>query len=278
MGRKLRKPVRLVLVVSDLHCGSTVGLCPPDYATFDGSTYGLNPVQEWLWKHWQTMTGPWLDDIRQGEPFALVVNGDATEGIHHKNMQVVHADPGVHAKIAIHCLKPIAAKAAATYMVRGTECHVGFTGETNIGAAIGAEYHPDTGERSAFEWDLRVNGTLCSFKHHISASSRIALYATQLSIALAEEQTTAARAGHSIPKVVCRAHRHTHGLYTDDDGLILTTPAWQLKTTYGHKVVPAAKPACGGCLLDFRNAEPGGLPTVHTFKRTIKAAKEAVHG
>lgn len=51
MGRKLRKPVRLVLVIGDLHCGSTVGLCPPGMGTFDGSTHGLNPIQEWIWEH-----------------------------------------------------------------------------------------------------------------------------------------------------------------------------------------------------------------------------------
>jgi hypothetical protein len=278
MGRKLRKPIRLAFVVGDIHCGSQVGLCPPDYATFDGSTYGLNPIQEWMWPHWKDMTGPWLRKMTGGEPFLFVVNGDSTEGIHHKNMQVVHADPGVHAKIAIDCLKPVAALAAATYMVRGTECHVGFTGESNIGSAIGAERNEDSGERSSFEWYVRINGTLCSFKHHISASARIGLYATQLGVAIAEEQACAARAGHPIPKVICRAHRHTLGVYHDADAMCITTPPWQLKTTYGHAVVPAPRPHVGGVLLDFRDKEPGDLPTVHCFKRTVKPAKEAVHG
>lgn len=267
----------MILVVSDLHCGSTVGLCPPDYATFDGAVYGLNRIQQWIWANWQAMQDEWLPSIVGSDPFALVVNGDATEGIHHKTVQVVHADPGVHAKIAIHCLEPLAARASQTFMVRGTEAHVGHTTEANIGARLNAVKHPESGEHSAFAWNIRVNGTLCSFKHHIGTSSRLALYATQLSVTLAEEQTAAARHGHEVPTVVVRSHRHTYGMYTDGHGMVITTPAWQTLTSFGHKVVPAAVPSVGAVLLDFRNTR-SGLPVVHSFIRSVSPAKEFACG
>lgn len=269
--------LRVVLVVSDLHCGSTVGLCPPDYATFDGATFGLNRIQRWIWDHWTAMQDDWLPRVIGDDPFALVVNGDATEGIHHKTVQVVHADPGVHAKIAIHCLEPLAAKAAAVYMVRGTEAHVGHTAEANIGARLGSVKHPENGEHSAFAWHLNINGTGCVFRHHIGTSSRLALYATQLSVTLAEEQTAAARHGHSVPKVVVRSHRHTFGHYTDGHASVVTTPAWQALTSFGHKVVPAAVPTVGAVLLDFRNSPPGGLPVVIPYLATIQSPVGATH-
>ena len=54
MAKKLSRP-RLLVVVSDLHCGSNVGLMPPDSEIIGGNTigFGSNHHQRWLWECWQ---------------------------------------------------------------------------------------------------------------------------------------------------------------------------------------------------------------------------------
>jgi hypothetical protein len=252
----------LIVVVGDLHCGSVVGLCPPDFITQDGSSYGLNRTQQWIWECWCHFTEDWLPAVVGDRAFSLVFTGDLTEGTHHSNgREVVHGDPGVHAKIALEVLEPLAEKATRTYVVRGTDCHVG-SAEARIGERLGAVVDPETGEASAHHWLIEAGGVRLSFQHHIGTTSRIALAATGLSIALAEEQAQCARAGVPVPQVVCRAHRHVYGTYSDDRALIVAGPSWQAKTIHAHKVVPASGVAIGAYVLDFAGTLPGGLPVV----------------
>lgn len=252
----------MIVEIGDTHCGSVVGLCPPDFITQDGSSYDLNPTQRWIWDCWTHFNDHWLPAILRRRPFILMLKGDLTEGIHHHNgREVVHADPYVHAKIARYCLEPLARKASKVYVVRGTDCHVG-TAEAALGERLGAAVCPTTKEHSSFHWELSLNGTLCSFQHHIGTTSRLGLEATQLSIQLAEEQAQAARVGAPIPQVVSRAHRHVFGCFTDGLGLCVAGASWQCKTIHGHKVVPSSRTMIGAHILDFDAVPPGGLPTV----------------
>lgn len=263
-------PVPPVIVeVGDTHCGSVTGLCPPDFATADGSSYEFNPLQSWIWECWTHFNKVWLPAILRKRPYILVLKGDLTEGIHHHNgREVIHADPAVHAKAALTALLPLASRAAKVYVVRGTDCHVG-SAEAALGERLGATPDPVTKEHSSFHWRLNVHRTLCSFQHHMGTTSRLSLEGTQLTIQLAEEQAQAARAGHPIPRVVSRAHRHIFGTYTDSLGLFVAGASWQLKTVHAHKVVPSSRSMIGAHVLDFDAVPPGHLPTVRPCIYTL---------
>jgi len=250
----------VLIVVGDIHCGSTFALCPPDFATYDGHSFGLSRTQQWIWECWRHFCDSWVPHVTRGRPYALVLMGDLVEGAHHRNgPEIFHADPGVHAKAAVHCLLPLAEGAERVFVVRGTECHVG-SAEAGIGERLGAEVDPATGEHSAFWWRLEHNGTLMVFRHHIGTTARASLEATQLSIVLAEEQVQAARVGAPVPKVVCRAHRHVMGDWSDGNGLVVVGPSWQVHTSHAHKVVPSARTQIGAYALDFDGVPAGGLP------------------
>lgn len=255
------KPIQALLVISDIHCGSTVGLCPPMCPLLDDGGWILNPIQDDIWDRWCAFK-TWALTHLAGVRWGFVVNGDSIEGNHHGSRQIVHADPGVHARIAVEVLRPLAAKAHAVYITKGTEAHVGHSAENGIGEALNAVKHPDTGQRAAHHWLIRVNGCLCSFKHHIGTSGRKALYATQFSMQLAEERMVAVDSGKSPPSVVVRSHRHTYGCYENSGGLLITTPAWQALTSFGWKVVPSAVPEYGGVILDWRKKKKGAIPDV----------------
>lgn len=262
-----------IVTVGDIHSGSIVGLCPPDYVTQDGSSYGLNKTQEWLWACWGHFNNQWLPRVLKGRAYDLVLVGDLTEGIHHSNgREVIHADPAVHAKIAVECLRPLAAKARKVYVVRGTDCHVG-SAEAAIGERLDAQVDPETGERSAFHWLLKRNGVLLSFMHHIATTGRIALEGSGLSIALAEVQAQCARVGHPVPRVVHRAHRHVYGHFSDGDAMITVGAPFQTKTPHAYKAVPNSRTRIGAGLYDFEGAEEGELPTYRPCLYTAKPRK-----
>jgi hypothetical protein len=255
--------IRVVVVVSDLHCGSPFGLCPPDSPTADGSGYRLNRAQEWLWGRWQCDLAEWVPSVVGRRPWALVVNGDAIEGNHHGSLQLVHGDPNVHGRIAYECLLPLAARASKVFLVRGTESHVG-TAESVLGERLGAVRDPTTGDYCWEQISLRISGTACSFRHHMATSLRPWTAGGGLAAAIVQEQAVAAGFGHPVPRVVVRSHRHRFGVYTGAEGLMLATAPWQLMTRYARRVTQQSITPVGIAALDFRGEAPRVLHTLHT--------------
>ena len=269
------RPIKLLAVVSDLHCGSTVGLMPPQHTTLQGNVIQATPFQRWLWDCWQDFT-KFTTEVCGKDAMALVVNGDCIEGDHHGTKQIISRDTGDHKSIAIRCLKPLAERAAKAYMVVGTECHVN-SGEVSIAHALGLQINPDFPARDdedgppegAYVFQrlsLNINGVRIIARHHMPTSIRRNLAASQLSIQLAEEQLEAANNNEEIPRVLLMAHRHKTGHYADDNGVALVTGAWQGLTNHGHKIVSPARCKPSGYILDWRGKKPGELPHVH-FRR-----------
>lgn len=245
-------PIRKVVVVSDLHCGSVYGLLPPDFVTLEGNEVRQNLVQRWLWSCWEDATLRWLPAFVGKDPWCLIVNGDAIEGVHHGGREIISPDTADHVNAAEACLSSLGATKA--YLTEGTECHVG-TREHSIGKAIGAQPRTLDSGRKSYLWPellLTINGVLCSFSHHITPSSRVYLEASGLSIALGNEQLEATRAGHLVPRIIARAHRHRAGDYSDGHSMIFVTGAWQALTRHGRKVVTRAvpKPSIAGLRFD----------------------------
>lgn len=257
--------VPYLVCVGDLHAGSAFAPCPPRIASAYDLTIHASRVQNWLYRCWTDFYGEYVPSIVGRKPFALVLNGDLIEGNHHGGRQLIASSQKRQAEIAVDLLRPIAEKAAAVYVIKGTECHT-LDDEEEIARKLGAVKCPATDNDAPDWWDIRVRGCLTSFRHHIPATSRRALKGSQLSIQLIEEQAEAAGAGTPIPRVICRSHRHTYGTYDDGCGMAVVLPAWQLLTRHGHKVVPAAQRGImvGGVVLDYsRVADPFDLPTVH---------------
>lgn len=258
------KPLTHLLVVSDLHCGSTHALCPPDFPLADDGYWGQTRRQAWIWDRWREFTAQALAGLK-GKRWGLVLNGDLIEGVHHKTKEVIHYDTGVHVQCAIKCIKPLADRADAVFVTKGTPAHVGHTSELAIGGAIGAEPDPNADDsddppRAAGDWQIRVGPHLVSVWHHCSATSREWLESGEYSRAIAHEQMQARRAGHEVPTVIVRAHRHVPGTFQSPSGTMVVTPAWQLLTSFGRKVVPGARCFVGGAVLDLSGHLPHVTP------------------
>jgi len=243
-----------IVVVSDLHCGSTVGLWPDNHETSTGNrvSLGNNLHQQWLWQCWQDATKRAIAHFK-GRGFALIVNGDAIEGKHHGSTEVVAALNLDHSTAAVECLRPLSKASSATYLTAGTECHVGDW-ERKIASDLGAKF---VGDKALIDF----NDTLIDVAHHMPTSSRAYLEAGAMSICMGNARQNYSRVGHRVPKIYLRGHRHTGGIFSDSSGIFLVTPAWQLLTRYGHKVVgdSICRPGIG--ILDWAGTATGELPS-----------------
>ena len=260
------KPIVGAIVVSDLHCGSSVGLWPDGFETKTGNKIGLgkNLHQKWLWQCWQ-------DAVKKGikhfgkDPFALLLNGDLLEGRHHGTDQIVSADCLDHANAAIEAIRPLKEKAVATYLTAGTECHV-KDWEKYICDKIEGKWCGDKGL-------IEINGTLIDMAHHMPTSSRAYLEAGAMSITMGNARQNYSRVGHRVPKVYLRGHRHSGGIFNDGNGIFMVTPAWQLLTRYAHKVVGDAICRPGIGILDWRGCELGELPATKIIQYEPKETR-----
>ena len=268
----MNPPIKLLSVASDFHCGSSVGLMPPAYKTLEGFTVKASPFQLWLWECWLDWN-QFVKEVKGCDPMATVLNGDCTEGVHHGTKQIVSADHADHNGIAIRGLRPLADISDKLYIITGTEVHVG-SGENSIGHALKAQINPDfppceegdeppAGAYTFQRLSLNLNGVRVIARHHMSTSIRRGLSGTPLSNALSDEQVEAVNNGEELPRVLLLAHSHVSRTFTNDNGLVVVTGAWQGPTRFTHKVVSSARCKPSGYLLDCRGKQQGELPLVH---------------
>ena len=250
---------KFILVFSDTHVGSDIAIWPKGFVSQSGHDLPQSKFQEWLNECWDHMLS-WVHNMVGDDDLTAVFNGDIIEGTHHRTTEIMSAKPEDQFDAAVQIFESIAQIADRLYMIEGTECHVGRM-EAAVGARFGAVVNPVTQQAAFPRLVLDVDGCICSFAHHIGTTSRPYLEASQHSINHGVEVIEAARNGHAIPNVMCRAHRHRHGIWRDGNLMSIVTGAWQGITRFGSKVVPAAVPNPSVVLLEF--VEGTLLPIPH---------------
>ena len=257
----MKKP-RITVNVSDPHCGSIVGLMPPVFVGDDGNflTHGKNYAQKWLWKTWESV---WEEvyAIVGKDPFVLTVNGDVREGVHHGGRELIAQKNREHTRMAFEVLLPHAKRAARVRLSEGTECH-SQDAEHDVAVMLRGE---GIDAQCKSKWLFEINGILYDMTHHIGTTSRAYLEATTFSVTMGNAMLNQLRSEHRTARLFLRGHRHCGGAFTDGHGMLCVTPAWQMLTRHGRKVVPDSIPRPGIIVLDHRNQKPGRVPACHTF-------------
>jgi hypothetical protein len=244
--------IRQIVVVSDLHCGCRYGLCPPKVRLDDGSKHKASAEQKMVWGYWKEFWGEWVPRVTRGEPYAVVCNGDAIDGDHHRNNTHITNNLADQKKIAEKVLARALDGASGLYMTRGTDCHVGQGGqdEEDLAKSLGAAPNA-AGQYSRHFLRLQAGRAVFDIQHHISSPSPTTL--KRLFDAMCAE---AGAFGHQAPDVCVRSHIHRFSkvetaVRDGHVGLAITTPGWQLKTPYTFRLMrtQAATPQIGGLLL-----------------------------
>jgi len=259
----LTRDINNLIVVSDLHCGCQVGLCPPKVRLDGGGYYKQNAVQVALWHWWNEFWNEWVPYVTKGEPFAVVINGDTTDGHHHNSKTQITSNFSDQENIAYNVLSPIVEKAGGQFwIVRGTEAHVGQSAENEerLARRLGAVPN-EWGRHSHFEVWARVGHGLVHLAHHIGTTGRAAYETSALMAELMEMFVESSKWRDEPPDVVVRSHRHRHIEVrvptANTYGICFTTPGWQGKTPFVFKIPGGrvTRPQFGGALIRCNGKE-----------------------
>ncbi len=259
-----------LVYISDIHAGCQLALCPPGGVGLDnGGKYHPSPFQRKLWKMWRELWDEWIPAATRQEPFGVVLNGDAVEGVHHKATTQISQNPKDQEEIAYQILAPVVDKCKGRYWhIRGTEAHVGSSAcdEERLAKRLGAV--PNREGQHA-RWDLwkRVgDGNLVHSLHHVGTTGSQAYESTAVQKELVESFTEAARWRREPPDVIVRSHRHRSiqiRIPTGTDGhetgeaIAVVTPAWQGKTPHVWRIPGGrlATPQFGAILIREAHGE-----------------------
>jgi hypothetical protein len=260
----MKERIRNVIVISDTHSGCQLALCPPVVTLDSGGTYRQSKLQKKVWEMWGFFWGEWVPKVTKGEPYIVVHNGDAIDGKHHDSVTQITQNITDQVSIAIDVLGPIvkAKNCAGYYHIRGTEAHVGKSGQAEEGLARALGATPDEiGNYARWELWMKLNGSLIHFSHHIGTTNAAAYESTAVYKEMIEAYVDAARWRKQPPDVVVRSHRHrafeTRIPTAKGYGISLVTPGWQLKTPFTHRLAlgRSSMPQIGGVLIRHGNED-----------------------
>jgi hypothetical protein len=241
-----------ILVISDLHVGSTVGLWPGEHPIEGGGIYRANKYQQWLLACWQDL----IERVQRIKPSTIVINGDIIQGANFKDGQLITSQISKQVEAAEVLLRPLLDKRRRLFVIRGTEWHEGKSSDHIEGLAkvLGAVPDPDTGQYSRWELYLKSGEEVVHFAHHVGCSSVPWYEATvPLRDTLLQLSELWRFYGADAPnlRMVVRSHRHRMiNVKAPPDIQVVVTPAWQLKTAFAHKKATSMVPQIGFVLIE----------------------------
>lgn len=251
--------MKAIITISDLHVGSTVGICPERVTTVDQGTYLPNKYQRTLLKYWRHFWSVFVPAETQGaEKVVLVVNGDVMDGVHHDSVNLISNSWAIQESAAVRMLRTIREvcpiEIQATYVVKGTPVHVGPNGESEerIAREIGAVEN-DLGEYASFQWWLTADEVPFQFAHHIGVTSSAAYESSAPMREMVAALVEASQWKQTLPLMIVRSHRHRfipvsipsiHGRIQS-----VITPGWQMRTPYVERIDRMRMPHIGGMVF-----------------------------
>jgi hypothetical protein len=280
---------RNLIVFSDTHCGCRLALCPPEGSRLDGGgVYLPSEFQRKMWGLWREFWDEWVPEVTRGEPYDVVHNGDAIDGVHHRSTTQISQNIEDQQQLAEAVLRPVVAQCKASggtyYHIRGTEAHVGQSGEyeERLARSLGAKPNAE-GQYARFDlWKRvgtptkRVRAPLVHLLHHVGTTGSAAHEASAVNAEMTAEYVEAARWGKEPPDFVVRSHRH-RSIAVDLNSskgyaAAIVTPAWQGKTPFVWKVPGArvSEPQMGGIVIRAGDEEFYYRRKVWSFDRSAE--------
>lgn len=190
-----------------------------------------------------------------GHAKVIIHNGDATEGIHHRTIQLSAPMLDDHVQIHEEIMEAFLANVGFSvkngdelHYVSGTETHTGYT-EQRIARhfdALGAKFHD--------ELKLNQFGKSIWFVHQWKYPGDGHTEGDGVRNGLRMMYFNSLKEGWRMPDVVIGSHFHkaVHMTYTQDwrtfHGLI--TPSFQMKTRFAQKVVAFQRNDIGVALVE----------------------------
>lgn len=253
-------------LVSDIHSGSKVAVCPPRVNIETGS-YTANKWQLWLWTRWVE----YWDYVKllrgrgkKKKKLHVGVLGEIGEGDHHGSLQnFAPNNVSLQKDVAMATLEPmINLKPDAVYVRAGTEAHSGKDGQFDelIARALLEEKnlnvipHNVTGKYAPNKGDVWVENVLFDLEHHGKTGN---LKWTTLNGAFQVANTISysklARyktLGEPVPQIAVRGHKHTF-VDTGNNAMVrlIGLSSWKAQDNFFHRIAIGDPPKFGGIIV-----------------------------
>lgn len=241
-------------VVSDLHCGSTLGLCPERGIQLDdGGWYQPNNGQIALWDCWLQYWAAVKLELRAGDRLFVAINGDCFDGDHHGTAQIVSRNmAAIQHEMALGSLIPmLELEPKGITIIRGTEAHVGKSAEyeERLARDIGAIANVQTGSYSHWHRQVLSEDVMMDFAHHGSVGKLPHTRSNPAKTLAVKMIYSAAKHKQRCPDIVYRSHAH-QGADTGDEFSVrvIQTRGWQLSTAFVERIAAGSLPEIGGVI------------------------------
>lgn len=246
--------MKTLVVISDLHSNSTVGLAKPTIQLDEGDTVSASTVRRWLFHTFENI----MEQVRlkyNGEVYG-VINGDAVElDDKNRSIQLITHNRQEAIKIACEVLEPFFDMCRGVYVIRGTEAHTGLNAQGE--EAIGQNFtntirNPETGAASWWWLPLDLDGVRLDIAHHPKGGGAGRPMNSQGGIdrIASDALFNYANDGLAPPHLVIRSHLHG---YRDSRDAFRTraiiTPPMSLLTSYAHRIGVNASNDVGGLII-----------------------------
>lgn len=252
-----------VLLLSDIHANSKVGICPPVVNLYKGGTYRATRPQMWLHSRMLELRDETAEARdRAGGRLIVMLNGEICDNNKHSVYDLIELHPDYQMAVGIEALRPILELVDKTrgdliFVTRGTEAHSGPDSwmDNKIGADIGAVESVSADKTTLNSFDIlavNIDGVLFNVAHHPPfGPGRMPhtkeLYATRLA---AHAFMSAAKAGEKPPDIYARGHYHVAGdSYDAYPTRALALPSWQLPTSFVHRLGGERPEPTGGVIV-----------------------------
>jgi len=262
MSKKKKQKTRLVVVVSDMHVNSTVGLIPHEIRFDDGSTRQSGTEQRWLWDQYQALLDHIKAEKRRLDARVVVVfNGDGPDRNRHSGgYDLLTFSRAEIVRFTYDTLIPLR-RVADTFIVnRGTPAHEGGSGEMSelVAQRLEADKHP---KRDTFSWwnvEADIGGVLFYCGHRPRSTSYYEHTRGNAARRVAHDLWDAYhRMGDRCPDVFCFSHvHHWEDGHHNREVKVVYTPPWKLCDSWGHSMgfSPKVEPV-GAWLFTVKNGE-----------------------
>jgi hypothetical protein len=239
-GKVHKGTLKTLLIISDSHSNSTVGLAKPSVNLDDGDNVSAGTARRWLFHTFEDILKK-VQDKRRGDLYA-VLNGDVVElAAKHKSYQVITQNETEAVNMAAEVFEPLFQMCKGVYTIRGTEAHAGPSAraEEAFAGNFDNTIRTENGRASWWHLPLIFDGVRMDIMHHPKGGGNGRPYNKQNGVnALASDKLFEyANDGEVVPDLVIRSH--LHGYKDSKDNFrtrAIITPAMSLLTSFVYRI------------------------------------------
>lgn len=260
----------LITALSDTHAGGTTALFPNRMLSW-GKERPRNhtPNSKQLKIYDVFVRAAKYANEHRGGKMVIVHNGDAIEGIHHQNIEIVSPVWEDHVDIHLELMRDFFKisgfaknKGDKLYYTIGTESHT-----NNKEEEIADELNAD----GIFQHlELEINGRLVWFLHHGPAKGKGANEGNTLRNFLRDIYFSCKKHGERVPDMVFTGHTHTpcYNTFVYDFQTIhgVICPSMQSKTRYAYGAAPVERNEIGVAFVTI--TADGDIRTPYILKES----------